>query len=324
MPVGDPLDVELLDLHPTIGSFLADVLEGLGSGHKQLSCMYLYDRHGSELFDQICELDEYYLTRTELAITENNASEMATLIGPRSVLIEFGSGSSLKTRHLLDCLEELVAYVPIDISKAHLLATAKALAIDYPHIHIRPICANFMEPLRLPEGIDESARRIVYFPGSTIGNFPPAMASQCLAQVAALCGPGGGVLLGTDLKKDRARLEAAYNDTRGVTAAFTLNLLTRINRELGADFQCDQFKHKSEYNEGRGRIESSIVSLDDQTVTLGETKISFDKGEEIEIEYSQKYNLTDIDALAQAAGFEVTKVWTDPENLFSVQFLTVL
>lgn len=323
MPPGDLPVVELLDLHPSTGSFLANVMEGLTNGRKRLSCMYFYDRRGSELFDQICETDEYYLTRTELAITEANASEMASLIGVQSVLIEFGSGSSLKTRLLLDRLEALVAYVPVDISKGHLLAAARALAIDYPHIPVRPVCADFMEPLTLPDGLDPSARRVVYFPGSTIGNFPPTKARKCLAQVAKLCGPGGGLLLGTDLKKDRARLEAAYNDADGVTAAFNLNLLARINRELGADFQCDQFQHKSEYNEDRGRIESSLVSLGDQVVTLGEAQISFDKGEEIVTEYSQKYSRDDIDALARVAGFEVSKVWTDPQRLFSVQFLTV-
>lgn len=323
MSSADRPNVELLDLHPSTGSFLADVVNGLKNGRKQLSSMYFYDRRGSQLFDQICELDEYYLTRTELAITEANASDMASMIGSGAILIEFGSGSSLKTRVLLDRLDALVAYVPIDISKAHLLATAQDLASDYPHIPVRPVCADFMEPLTLPDGLDASKRRIVYFPGSTIGNFPPTKARRCLTQVAALCGSGGGLLIGADLKKDRATVEAAYNDATGVTAAFNLNLLTRINRELGADFQCDRFRHKSEYNEARGRIESGLVSLDDQVVTVGETEISFAKGEEIVTEYSQKYHLADVEALAKLAGFEVAKVWTDPDRLFSVQFLTV-
>ena len=315
--------VQLHDEGPDVDEFRDHVLRGLTRDHKRLSSKYLYDQRGSELFDRICEVDEYYPTRTELRITRDNVEEMASTIGPRCLLIEFGSGSSIKTRILLDELEDTAAYVPVDISAEHLMASAEELADDYPSLRVLPVCADFTQPFDLPECPSDVGRRVVYFPGSTIGNFTPEQADRCLALAADLCGAGGGLLIGVDLKKDRKTLEAAYNDAEGVTAEFNLNMLTRINRELDADFSEDRFEHKAIYDEKNGRIESHLVSLCDQEVTVDETVVSFDEGESILTEYSHKYSLSDFQEIAAVAGFEVRKVWTDARRLFSVQYLTV-
>ena len=315
--------VELHDESPDLDEFRHHVLQGLARDRKRLSSKYLYDQRGSELFDRICEVDEYYPTRTELRITQDNAKEMAAMIGPRCLLIEFGSGSSVKTRILLDELEDAAAYVPVDISAEHLLTSAKDLANDYPGLRVLPVCADFTQPFDLPECPSDVGRRVVYFPGSTIGNFTPEQADKCLALAADLCGTGGGLLIGVDLKKDRETLEAAYNDAEGVTAEFNLNLLARINRELDADFSKDQFEHKAVYDEKNGRIESYLVSLCEQEVTVDETVVSFNEGESILTEYSHKYSLADFQVVASVAGFSVRKVWTDARSLFSVQYLTI-
>ncbi len=312
----------LHDFEPPADTFLADVLEGLAEPQKTLPCKYFYDEVGSQLFDAICELDEYYPTRTELAIMEEHASEMATLIGPRSLLIEYGSGSSVKTRWLLDHLHEPAAYVPIDISKDHLLASAQKLAALYPHIEILPVCADFHQTFLIPSSKKKVGCKLVYFPGSTIGNFMPDEAAAFLRSVANNVGSGGALLIGVDLKKDRAILEAAYNDAKRVTARFNLNLLTRINRELGADFELAAFDHVATYNESLGRVESYLVSSCDQSVKLNGTSFTFTKGERIHTENSYKFDVPQFEAFARAAGFDVERVWIDENRLFSVQYLT--
>lgn len=304
------------------GAFLRDALEGLAREPKLLPCKYFYDARGSQLFDQICDLEEYYPTRCEAEVLRRNAAEMAGLFGPRCVLIEYGSGSSRKTRLLLDRLSDAAAYVPVDISAEHLLLSARGLARRYPGLVIRPVAADFTGPFTLPP-LPAAARRVVFFSGSTVGNFHPAEAVGLLAHIARLVGPGGGLLIGVDLKKDTETLERAYNDARGVTAAFNLNILARMNRELGADFAMERFRHRAIYDATAGRIEMHLVSLEDQVVRLADQTIRFKAGETICTEYSYKYGLDDFRALVARVGFGVERVWTDDDRLYSVQYLSV-
>jgi dimethylhistidine N-methyltransferase len=301
-----------------LARFRADVLRGLSGPVRELPCKYFYDERGSRLFEEICQLDEYYLTRTELAIMRRHAPAMADSLGRNTLLIEFGSGSSLKTRLLLDPLAEPAAYVPIDISARHLALAADKLAVQYPELEIVPVAADFTLPLRLPETIPPGARRVVYFPGSTIGNFAPTEAVVLLRQIRRLCRAGGGLLIGIDLKKERQILERAYNDSRGVTAAFNLNLLRRINRELGADFRLDAFRHHAFYNAPQGRIEMHLISREQQTVWLDGVPLSFAEGESIRTEYSHKYTVAEFDELAAVAGLELRETWTDERGWFAV------
>jgi dimethylhistidine N-methyltransferase len=303
------------------GQFRADVLHGLRSPAKSLPCKYFYDETGSELFEWITALPEYYPTRTELAIMRRHAAEMADLLGPRCLLIEYGSGSSTKTRLLLDRLRDPAGYVPIDVSGEHLRRAARKLGEDYPEVEILPLCADFTRPLEPPVPARSPKRRVVYFPGSTIGNFTPAESVELLRRTADLCGRGGGLLLGADLRKDRRVLEAAYNDREGVTAAFNRNLLVRINRELGADFVVGQFAHRAFYNEVEGRIEIYLVSRLPQRVHVAGVEIVFAAGEPIRTEYSYKYRISDLDNLAREAGFTVACVWLDERGYFSVSYL---
>jgi L-histidine Nalpha-methyltransferase len=296
--------------------FLRDVLAGLGRAEKTLPCKYFYDRRGSELFDRICELDEYYHARCELAILREHTDEIAALFGPAPALIEYGSGSSLKTRLLLDRMAG-GAYLPVDISGDHLLHAAACLARDYPHIGVIPVVADFSRPFAIPP---VTGRRVVYFSGSTISNFAPDEAARLLGQIARQVGPGGGLLIGVDLKKDRSVLEPAYDDPRGVTAEFNLNLLARINRELGADFDLSAFRHRAVWNEGAGRIEMYLVSQRDQTVHLAGHTLPFRGGEAICTEHSYKFSLEEMADLAGRAGLAVRRVWTDDHRLFSVQY----
>lgn len=303
--------------------FLHDALAGLQSSPKQLSSKYFYDKRGSELFDEICLLDEYYLTRRELAIMERHAEEMGQQIGSRVMLVEYGSGSSVKTRYLLDGLPDPVAYVPVDISDQHLHETAEELARDYPHIEILPVCADFTNDFALPLSERTSSHAAVYFPGSTIGNFQPEHAMNLLKQITQLCGTGGGLLIGIDLQKDVRVIEAAYNDARGVTAAFNLNLLKRINRELGGDFDLAQFEHQSIYNAERGRIETSLVSQQTQSVTVAGEVIEFAEGEEIHTECSQKYTVDGFARIAAEAGLTLRRQWTDEDGYYAVLHLAI-
>jgi len=313
----------LLDCAPDLATFRAEVLTGLQSFEKTLPCKYFYDRRGSQLFDQICDLPEYYPTRTEAGIMRDHAEEMAALFGPECLLIEYGSGSSTKTRILLDHLPHLAGYVPMDISREHLHLTAAGLATAYPHLDILPLCADYTAPFGLPAARRPVRSRAVYFPGSTIGNFHRDQAEAFLTQIAHICGPDGGLLIGVDLKKDPQVLNAAYDDAQGVTAAFNLNLLRRINDELGADFDLDGFAHRAFYNALAGRIEMHLMSLKPQTVRLSGAAIAFEEEETILTECSYKYSLPDFAALASAAGLVVRQVWTDPGQKFSVQYLTV-
>jgi dimethylhistidine N-methyltransferase len=301
-------------------AFLADVLAGLARPRKRLPSKYFYDAAGSRLFDRITELDEYYPTRTELAIMRAHAGAMAARCGPRCLLVELGAGSLVKVRLLLDRLDRPAGYVPVDVSGDHLRAAAGALAADYPGLAVRPVVADFTRPFELPPAA--AARRVVYFPGSTIGNFDPADADALLARVARLVGPGGGLLLGVDLRKTPAVLEPAYNDARGVTAAFNRNLLVRINRELGADFDPAAFRHRAVYNGERSRIEMHLVSAADQRVRVGGRTFAFRAGESIHTENSYKYDLADLARRAAGCGLGVDETWTDERRYFAVLYLT--
>lgn len=301
----------------------AEVLEGLRRLQKALPSKLFYDARGSRLFDEITRLEEYYPTRTEVAIMEQYAGEMAASLGENCLLVELGSGSSTKAKLLLDEAPHLAAYVPVDISGAYLVESVARLQAEYPHLTILPVGADYTKPFTLPLDVVRPSRIVVYFPGSTIGNFTLEEAERFLIGIAEVCGPGGGLLIGVDLQKDPAVLEAAYNDSKGVTAAFNLNVLRRINRELGADFELSRFRHLAVYNEGAGRIEMYLESLDDQTVRVAGSTISFRKGEKIVTEYSYKYTLPQFARLAAGAGFAVQKVWLDERQFFSVQYLTV-
>jgi dimethylhistidine N-methyltransferase len=307
---------------PCDRQFRADVLRGLRGRVKELPSKYFYDVAGSELFERITELEEYYLTRTELSIMERHTPEMADLLGPRCLLIEYGSGSSTKTRLLLDHLREPIGYVPIDLSAEHLRRSAEALAAQYPEFEVLPLCADFTQPLQLSMPRRQAARRVVYFPGSTIGNLRPDETVALLRQTARLCGPGGGLLLGADLQKDPSVLDAAYNDERGVTAAFNLNLLQRINRELEADFVLGQFVHHAFFNAVEARIEMHLVSRRDQWVHVGSEAFFLAEGESIRTEYSYKYRIPDLRSLAEAGSFALERNWTDDRRYFSVLYFT--
>jgi len=298
-----------------------DVLDGLKKEPKELSPVWFYDELGSFLFDNICELPEYYITRTELQIMHGHAAEMAQHIGPDAAVVEFGSGTSLKTRLLLDRLEQPLAYVPVDISREHLFTAAGALAKDYPNLHIVPVCADFTQSFELPQFIRAAERRIVYFPGSTLGNFDRTQARALLARMRDLVGKNGAVLIGIDLRKDPQVLERAYDDAAGVTAEFNINALRHVNRELGADFDLDAFDHLAVWVENESRIEMHLVSKKAQTVHLGGEKVRIERGEHLRTEYCHKYTLESFSELAATAGLAVKRVWMDPNKLFSVQLL---
>jgi dimethylhistidine N-methyltransferase len=304
----------------SVADSLAEIVDGLSQAQKSLSPKFFYDARGSKLFDEICELPEYYLTKTELAIMRAHIGDIAALVGPQASLIEFGSGSSLKTRILLDGLDRLAAYVPVDISREHLMTAAESLAADYLDIEVWPVLADFMQPFELPNPSVMPLRNIVYFPGSTIGNFSPDKAHSLLTVMHEEAGEDGALLIGVDLQKDRAVIERAYNDSAGVTAEFNLNVLTRINTEFGANFDVDLFRHHAVYNEEHGRIEMHLISECEQTVCIDGRSFSFEKGETILTEHSHKYTLEQFGKIANRAGFAVDTVWTDPEELFSVQY----
>ncbi len=296
-------------------------MEGLSRRPKQLPCKYFYDERGSLLFDQICDLPEYYLTRAELAIMQQHAGAMADALGADCQIIEYGSGSSLKTPLLLEKMAQPTAYVPIDISREHLFASAKALKRRLPDLQIAPLWADFTTRFKLPPVQGQVNRRVVYFPGSTIGNFGPTEAIVLLRSMARLVGSSGALLIGVDLWKAAAVVEPAYNDSAGVTAAFNTNLLIRINRELNANFDTDAFEHRAIFNDKESRIEMHLVSLHSQVVHIGESAIEFTRGESIRTECSYKYSLDRFAELACEAGCEVKQVWMDDKKQFSVQYL---
>lgn len=300
--------------------FRRAVLAGLGRVPRAIPSKYLYDARGSALFDRICELPEYYPTRTETAILRACADEIARLSGPGCALVEYGSGSSVKTRILLDAMRDLHAYVPIDISREHLDATAARLRKDYPGLRVDPVTGDYMQLASLPPAID-GARRIGFFPGSTIGNLMPEEAIQFLRHARRVLRGDGALVLGVDLRKDPKRLHDAYNDSAGVTARFTLNLLRRMNRELDATFDLSAFSHDAFYDEAEGRIEIYARSLRDQSVRVAGQRFAFTKGERIHTEYSYKYDEAGIAALAEQGGFAIQALWKDPDGLFAVAFL---
>lgn len=306
---------------PTVNALAGEVLQGLKQQPRELSPVWFYDERGSSLFDRICELPEYYITRTELAIMRLHAREMAAHIGPNAALIELGSGTSLKTRVLLDHLETPAMYVPVDIAREHLLEAAGALARDYPQLRVIPVCADFTSEFELPAQLTASERRVVYFPGSTIGNFEPEAAEQLLARIRKIIGAGGLALIGVDLRKDPDVLERAYDDAAGVTAQFNLNTLRHINRELGADFDLDAFEHAAVWVDDMSRIEMRLVSTRDQLVHIGDETLKLKRGEQLRTEYCHKYTLESFARLAASANLAVARVWTDPQHLFSVQAL---
>lgn len=311
----------LRDLRPSRNEMLDDVLAGLQRTPKRLSPKYFYDAIGSQLFERICEQPEYYLTRTELAIMHTHIGAIAAAIGPNAMLVEYGSGSGLKTRMLLGHLQTPSAYVPVEISPSALQASVASLSQEFAHIQMLPLCADFTEPLSLPQPLRQPRRTVVYFPGSTIGNFEPSEALGLLRKMRATMGRDGAALVGVDLHKDVATLEAAYNDAAGVTAEFTLNMLARFNRELGADFDLSAFRHRARYNTLAGRIQTHIVSLRDQDVHLGGKTVHFGEGEAMLVEYSCKYLLREFAQMAQSAGLAVAQVWCDDAQQFSVQLL---
>ncbi len=309
------------EIGPQLDDLRDEVLRGLAKPAKELPCKLFYDPRGSALFDQICTLDEYYLTRTETAIMQQNAADIAALIGERCALIEYGSGSSSKIRILLDHLREPLSYTPIDLAKDQLLASATAIAAAYPRMKVHPLCADYTQPLVPPSLAEGVARRVVFFPGSTLGNFHRHEAEEFLRRVRNLVGREGGLLVGIDLKKDPRLLHAAYNDSAGITAQFNLNILAHINRRFGSNFHLDRFAHRALYDEQLGRIERYLVSLADQVVQLDDTEFPFESGESILTEVSYKYDLDQFTTLAERAGFGVRRVWTDTARLFSVQYL---
>jgi dimethylhistidine N-methyltransferase len=314
----------LHDSEPPVDAFYAELLRGLSQRPKSIAAKFFYDETGCRLFDEICGLDEYYLTRTEMRILREKAAEICALIGSDCRLVEFGSGSSAKTRILLDHLHAPAAYVPVDIAPEHLLRSSAKLARAYPELCITPVCADFTKAFTLPEMPCPARRTVAFFPGSTIGNLEPAEAENFFRKISLLCGPGGGLLIGVDLKKDRLTLERAYNDAQGVTARFNLNLLTRINRSFGAGIRPEKFRHHAFYNEEFGRIEMHLVSLVEQTIQLNGTTLFFREGEHIVTEHSYKYSVDEFIKLAGRSGWAVKRLWTDNASLFSVHYLAVV
>ena len=303
---------------------ISEIVDGLSADQKQISPKYFYDERGSQLFDEITQLPEYYLTNTELGIMRDNIDEIVAMVGKQASLIEFGSGSSLKTRVLLEHLSELAAYVPVDISEEHLHASADEIRSEFPHVDILPVVADFTRRFDLPAPMVMPVRNVVYFPGSTIGNFEHDMAMDLLRVMHLEAGKNGALMIGVDLQKDPKVIEDAYNDSAGVTAEFNLNMLQHLNRDYGADFDVSEFTHSASYDEDKGRVVIELVSQTDQVFQVADTTFDIADGEAILTEYSHKYTLDGFAAMANAAGFSVEKVWTDARQLFSVQFLTRL
>lgn len=306
---------------PGIDSLTDTVLEDLEKSPKEVSSVWFYDELGSFLFDSICELPEYYITRTELQIMRTHAAEMARHIGSGAALVELGSGTSLKTRLLLDALETPYAYVPVDISRDHLLDASRRLARDYPRLRITPVCADFTRDFKLPTDIASAHQRVVYFPGSTIGNFPHEQARQLLTRLLAIIRTDGSILLGIDLCRDVDILKRAYDDQAGITARFNLNALRHINRELGADFDLKNFDHTALWVDDQSRMEMHLVSKRDQIVHLGGRSIRIARGEHLRTEYCHKYTLDSFEQLALQSGLSISHVWRDPAELFAVLML---
>jgi L-histidine Nalpha-methyltransferase len=300
---------------------LNEVLEGLNRTQKFLPSKLFYDERGSRLFDQVCELDEYYPTRTEMKIMEDNIGEICSLLGKETLLIELGSGNSKKIRLMLDNIPGIAGYVPIDISSVHLFNSTRILKQDYPDLDIYPLDLDFTQGFELPKTAKSYSHILVYYPGSTIGNFTPREVRSFLEKIALVCGRDAGMLIGVDLKKDKGILESAYNDNCGITAEFNLNILYRINYELGSNFDLNKFEHYAFYNEDEGRIEMHLVSTQKQKVCIDNSPVYFEKGENIVTEFSYKYSLSEFEKLVSNT-FTIRNVWKDKNELFSVQYMT--
>ncbi|HEY4529270.1 MAG TPA: L-histidine N(alpha)-methyltransferase [Luteimonas sp.] len=311
----------LTDLHPSDDDIAGDVLRGLASTPKHLPSKYFYDRRGSELFEAITRQPEYYPTRIELAMLAEHGPAIARAVGPRVHVVEYGSGSGRKTRLLLDALEDPVAYTPIEISRAALTASAARLDREFGDVEVLPVLADFTRPVPLPAPVRPADSALVFFPGSTLGNFGREESVQLLAAMRDTMGDRGAALVGLDLEKDPAIIEAAYNDAAGVTAEFTLNLLHRLNRDLGCDFDPTAFAHRARYRRREGRIVTTLESLREQEVTVEGRRFRFARGEEMQVEQSQKYTDARIGALAAEAGLRVVDGWNDSADWFGLRLL---
>jgi len=309
---------ETVDVHARLRS---ELLAGLLATPKYINAKFFYDEQGSELFAKICELEEYYPTRTEVGIFKAQSASIARVIGPECELLEPGAGACEKVRHLIADLQP-ATYLPLDISGDYLLAAASRLRGDYPGLEVKPIIADFNADFELPD-FNGGGRRVLFYPGSTVGNFEPETARAFLARVAELVGVGGGLLIGVDLHKDSEVLHAAYNDAQGVTAAFNRNILHHANRLLDADFDPGLFDHVTFYNEEERRIEMHLESQLEQSVRCGDTELQFAEGERLLTEYSYKYSLEDFSRLAATAGFTPRAAWVDDQGWFSVQYFEV-
>ena len=314
-------DDALVDREPDHASFRRELADGLQKTPRSIPCKFFYDERGSKLFERICELPEYYPTRTELGILESHAEQISRAVGRGARVIEYGSGSGQKTEILLRMLDAPSSFVPIEISVSALRNCYETLARSFPELPVIPVCADYTDTVRLPADLPHAERSVVFFPGSTIGNFEPEDARAFLERTARLVGDDGGLVIGVDLVKDAGVLEAAYNDAQGVTAAFNLNLLRRANRELDTDFDLDAFEHRAVYNTDEDRIEMHLVSTRAQAVSLGSEVFGFDADDHIVTEYSYKYRPDDFQGLASAAGFEARTMWTDKDDLFSLWYL---
>ena len=308
---------------PEDDDFLASVRAGLRQQPKSIPPKYFYDAHGSQLFDLICDTPEYYPTRTETGILEQYGAEMAGMTGTSCMLIELGSGSATKTPLILRHLQNDAVYVPVDICESHLLSSTQRLQAIFPELTMQPLCADYHQLSAHAIKRHAGQRLVVFFPGSTIGNCTPDEAVQLLKALAEMVGPTGVLLIGVDAKKSTATLNAAYNDAAGHTAAFNLNLLTRMQRELGAELDAEQFSHKAYYNETHGRIEMQLVSQCEQTIRVGEESFAFDAGETIHTESSYKYSAEEFKALARTAGWHLKYTWHDEHALFNVHYLSL-
>lgn len=313
--------IQFYDYHPESVNFFSEIINGLTSKFKFIPPKFFYDEKGSQLFEQICNTPEYYPTRTEQKILTDNAVEIAQIIGHNCLLIELGSGNCEKVRLLLDALRP-AAYVPVDISRIHLCKAAEALSKDYPWLEVFAACIDFTQPLDLAFCPD-NLKKMAFFPGSSIGNFEPIAAARFMSQIVESVGPGGGLLIGVDLKKQKNVLENAYNDYVGMTAAFNLNVLTRINQELDAGFKLDAFEHHAFYNTEKGRVEMHLRSKGEQIVNVGGQRITFADDETIHTENSYKYSIEEFQQLTIDAGFKPVNVWVDTDKLFSVHYLEV-
>jgi dimethylhistidine N-methyltransferase len=322
LKAASPLSYAFHDFKPSADDLRADVMTGLRRPQKAIPSKYFYDEWGSRLFEQICMLDEYYLTRAEMAILRQLPETITRLLPEHAVVVEFGTGSCAKVRLLLDALANPAAYVPIDISRQHLMDAARRIAEDYPSLCVHAICADFTAAVAIPPGVPPGPR-IGFFPGSTIGNFTPPEATALLRRIVATLGSNGLLLIGVDLKKDEQRLHAAYNDSKGVTAAFNLNLLHRINREIGSDFDASRFAHLAFYNAAEGRVEMHLVSREDHTVRVGCHAFAFRTGETIHTENAYKYAPDEFCGLASNSGFVPVSMATDPSGLFCLYCLKV-